>query len=145
MQSIPMPGRTFMALAIVVLFALDGLWRGFQLLQPDDWYVEAAYLAGFVVGAAAKGALLGGLLWLCAKGAEGFRLKNPAPWLKKAALGIYLLGLAIGAYILIVAIYTLSVSIHALSANEPTIPLILSLSALLACFAGRAISYALGR
>jgi hypothetical protein len=98
MRFIPMPGRNFMAATVLMLFAVNGLWTGISRVPPDDWYVQLAYIAGAIFGAAAKGMIFAGLLWLCARGAEGFHLKNPKPWITKAALGIYFIGAALGAY-----------------------------------------------
>ena len=144
-RTIPMPGRTFMGLAILALFALNGLWAGLAHVKPDDWYVQAAYVAGAVFADAAKGALVGGLLWLCSKGAEKFQIQNPKPWIYKLAIGVYLLGAAIGAYVMALAIYSLCVAISEPSPGAQSATFLLAGTALFYWFVGRGLSYALGR
>lgn len=142
---LPLPSRTFMAVTITALFSLDGLWTGIRRLPADDWYVQAASVAGNVVRAGAKGAIIGGLLWLCAKGAENFRLKTPKPWVIKLGLTIYWLGFAVGFYTIGLALYVVVFLAPDYTDAVARLPFQVALNGLFSWFAARAISYALGR
>jgi hypothetical protein len=145
LKAVPMPGRTFMAGSILALFVLEGFWSGLASAKGDDWSVQAAWVAGSMFAAATKGAIIGGILWLCAKGAEGFRLRNPRFWVQSVGLAIYLLGSAIGVYSLILAFYMLSVAIYAPTPGASNVVFFLASCGLFYWFFGRAISYMLGR
>jgi hypothetical protein len=125
---------------VFIAFVLDRINLG---VSPDDWYVQAAYVAGWAFAKTAKILAFLVLVWLLMKFGKRLQLRGEHHRLLKIGTAIYGLGYVICVYLGGWAIYMLcAATISGVNAHDAIAALFAI--ALIFWVAGRGIRYAVG-